>query len=127
MASVSNVNVWAASKVGGDPIFIGVSSMRKLTTTMPAVKAAFLTHKASDGGYIEDVILPARGIGAYQKILGWARDTFNKGQVVPMQRVEHYAVPIYKQIRAIARDMGMGAHIKAMDRRIAAMTARRAA
>lgn len=115
-----NVRLWAASN-NGSPRFIGETNLRKLTTFLPAVKRAFLNHRASGGGFIEDVVLPAHSHAAYNKIMGWMRDSYTQGRVVPFKKVEHYAVAIYKELRSIALDLSIGRLLKLMDAWIRAM------
>ncbi|KAK5099068.1 hypothetical protein LTR70_001218 [Exophiala xenobiotica] len=116
----NNIRVWAESN-NGAPRFISETNMRKLTSFFPAVKRALLAHRASGGGYIEDVILPSRSLAAYKKIMGWIRESYIHGSVVPFRKVEHHAMTTYKQLQSIARDMGIGRLMKLMNAWIRAM------
>lgn len=114
------MRLWAAPQ-DGPHRFIAETNLRKLASFLPAVKRAFLAHKACGGGFIEDVIVPAHSIAAYNKLMGWMKASYTQGHVVPFKKVGHHAVTIYKELRSIAFDLSIGRLLKLMDAWIRAM------
>lgn len=100
-------------------------TLRAANAFMPAVARAVRDHKAAQGGFITDIVLPAHRISAYNKVLGWVWATINAGQVQRPSRVESYAVRTYNEVKAIGDDTGMAYLSKAMQARLdqMAMTA----